>query len=145
MFSSYERKRKGCHCKAIRRRRFMVKCRIGVNATDCTSSMPNALKSNAKLNACVQARGIKKCHSYGVERNTTRIDRSEGKGDDLTANQQDCGDSVAINRPCVAHQKHVGGRTSARRKPYRNDTRKPSNRATNKRICTYKAITKEEN
>jgi len=70
--------------------------------------MPNALKSNAKLNAKlnarVRARGIKKCHSYGVERNTTRIDRSEGKGDDLTANQQDCGDSVAINRPCVAHQ-----------------------------------------
>jgi hypothetical protein len=39
----------------------------------------------------------------------------------------------------------VGGQTSARRKPYRNDTRKPSNRATNKRICKYKAITKEEN
>ena len=28
----------------------------------------------------------------------------DGKGDDLTANQRDCGDSVAINRPCVAHQ-----------------------------------------
>jgi hypothetical protein len=39
----------------------------------------------------------------------------------------------------------VGGRTSARRKPYKNDTRKPSNRATNKRICKYKAIIKEEN
>jgi hypothetical protein len=107
VLSSNERRRKGCRCKAIRRR-FVVKCRIGVNATDCTSSMPNALKSNAELNAelnaRVRARGIKKCHSYGVKRNTTRIDRSEGKGDDLTANQQDCGDSVAINRPCVAHQ-----------------------------------------
>ena len=53
-----------------RKKRFVVKCRIGVNATDCTSSMPNALKSNTKLNAelnaRVQARGIKKCHSYGV-------------------------------------------------------------------------------
>jgi hypothetical protein len=39
----------------------------------------------------------------------------------------------------------VGGRTSARRKPYRNDTRKPSNRTTNEGICKYKAITKEEN
>jgi len=81
-----------------------VKCRIGVNATDCTSSMPNALKSNAELNAelnaRVRARGIKKCHSYGVERNTTvRIDRSDGKGDDLTANQQDCGDSQPEENP----------------------------------------------
>jgi hypothetical protein len=101
----------------------VVKCRIGVNATDCTSLMPNALKSNAKLNAKlnarVRARGIKKCYSYSVKRNTTRIDRSEGKGDNLIANQQDCGDSVAINRPCVAHQKHVGGRTSAKRNPTR--------------------------
>jgi hypothetical protein len=39
----------------------------------------------------------------------------------------------------------IGGRTWARRKPYKNDTRKPSNRATNKRICKYKAITTEEN
>ena len=39
----------------------------------------------------------------------------------------------------------VGGRTLARRKPYKNDTRKPSNKATNKRVCKYKAITKEEN
>ena len=56
-----------------KRRRFVVKCRIGVNATDCTSSMPNALKSNAelnaKLNACMQARGIRKCYSYGVRCN----------------------------------------------------------------------------
>ena len=69
--------------QSCKRRRFVVKCRIGVNATDCTSSMPNALKSNAELNAelnaRVRARGIKKCHSYGVERNTTvRIDRSDG-------------------------------------------------------------------
>ena len=33
----------------------------------------------------------------------------DGKGDNLTANQQDCGDSVAINRPCVAHQICKGG------------------------------------
>jgi hypothetical protein len=39
----------------------------------------------------------------------------------------------------------VRGQTSARRKPYKNDTRKPSNKATNKRIYKYKAITKEEN
>jgi hypothetical protein len=39
----------------------------------------------------------------------------------------------------------VGGRTLARRKPYKNDTRKPRNKATNKRIYKYKAITKEEN
>jgi len=49
-----------------RKTRFIVKCRIGVNATNCTSSMPNALKSNAKLNARVRARGIKKCYSYSV-------------------------------------------------------------------------------
>jgi hypothetical protein len=59
--------------KAVCRRRFIVKCRIGINATDCTSSMPNALKSNAelnaKLNACMQARGIRKCYSYGVRCN----------------------------------------------------------------------------
>jgi len=82
---SYKKRRKGCRCKAICRR-FIVKCQIGVNATDYISSMLNALKSNAKLNARVQARGIKKCYSYSVGRNTTRIDRSEGKGDDLTAN-----------------------------------------------------------
>jgi hypothetical protein len=35
---------------------------------------------------------------------------------------------------------NVGGQTSARRKPYRNDTRKPSNRTTNEGICKYKAI-----
>jgi hypothetical protein len=34
----------------------------------------------------------------------------------------------------------VGGRTSARRKPYRNDTRKPSNKARSKRIYKHKAI-----
>jgi hypothetical protein len=34
----------------------------------------------------------------------------------------------------------VGGRISARRKPYRNDTRKPSNKARSKRICKHKAI-----
>jgi hypothetical protein len=62
------------------------------------------LESNKESNALARARNRKKCYSYGVERNTTRIDRSEGKGDDLTANQRDCGDSVAINRPCVAHQ-----------------------------------------
>jgi len=54
------------------KKRFVVKCRIGVNATDCTSSMPNALKSNAELNARVQARGIKKCYSYGVGCDATR-------------------------------------------------------------------------
>jgi hypothetical protein len=52
------------------KRRFVVKCRIGVNATDYISLMPNALKSNAKLNAKlnarVQARGIKKCYNYSV-------------------------------------------------------------------------------
>jgi hypothetical protein len=32
----------------------------------------------------------------------------------LTANQQEIVASFgAFNRPCVAHQKHVGGRTSA--------------------------------
>jgi hypothetical protein len=35
---------------------------------------------------------------------------------------------------------NVGGRTSARRKPYKNDTRKPSNKARSKRIYKYKAI-----
>jgi len=35
------------------------------------------------------------------------------------------------------------GRTSARRKPYRNDTRKPSNKARSKRICKHKATIKE--
>ena len=34
----------------------------------------------------------------------------------------------------------VGGRTTARRKPYRNDTRKPSNRTRSKRIYKHKAI-----
>jgi hypothetical protein len=34
----------------------------------------------------------------------------------------------------------VGGRTSARRKPYKNDTRKPSNKARSKRIYKHKAI-----
>jgi len=48
------------------KKRFVVKCQIGVNATDYISSMPNTLKSNAKLNARVQARGIKKCYSYSV-------------------------------------------------------------------------------
>jgi hypothetical protein len=36
----------------------------------------------------------------------------------------------------------IGGRTSARRKPYRNDTRKPSNRTRSKRIYKHKAIVK---
>jgi len=35
------------------KKRFIVKCRIGVNATNYISLMPNALKSNAKLNACI--------------------------------------------------------------------------------------------
>jgi hypothetical protein len=34
----------------------------------------------------------------------------------------------------------VGGRTLARRKPYKNDTRKLSNKARSKRIYKYKAI-----
>jgi hypothetical protein len=34
----------------------------------------------------------------------------------------------------------VGGRTSARRKPYKNDTRKPSNKTRSKRIYKHKAI-----
>jgi len=33
--------------------------------------MPNALKLNAKLNACMQARGIKKCYNYSVRCNAT--------------------------------------------------------------------------
>jgi hypothetical protein len=38
----------------------------------------------------------------------------------------------------------VGGRTSARRKPYRNDTRKPSNRTTSRtRIDISKNETKK--
>jgi len=37
----------------------------------------------------------------------------------------------------------VKGRTLARRKPYKNNTRRLSNRATSKRVCKYKAITKE--
>jgi hypothetical protein len=36
----------------------------------------------------------------------------------------------------------IGGQTLARRKPYKNDTRKPSNRIRSKRICKYKAIIK---
>ena len=71
MLSSNERRKGGCHCKAICRR-FVVKCRIGVNATDCISLMPNALKSNAELNARVQAWGIKKCYSYSIRCNATR-------------------------------------------------------------------------
>jgi hypothetical protein len=62
------------------------------------------LESNKESNALAQARNRKKCHSYSVECNTTRIDRSKGKGDDLTTNQRDYSDSIAINRPCVAHQ-----------------------------------------
>jgi len=38
---------------------------------------------------------------------------------------------------------NVGGRTLARRKPYRKDTRKPSKQAISERICKNKAITKE--
>jgi hypothetical protein len=34
----------------------------------------------------------------------------------------------------------VGGRTSARRKPYKNYTRKPSNKARSKRIGKHKTI-----
>jgi hypothetical protein len=34
----------------------------------------------------------------------------------------------------------IGGRTLARRKPYRNDTRKPSNKARSKRIYKHKVI-----
>jgi hypothetical protein len=34
----------------------------------------------------------------------------------------------------------VGGRISARRKPYKNNTRKPSNGARSKHICKHKAI-----
>jgi hypothetical protein len=34
----------------------------------------------------------------------------------------------------------IGGRTSARRKPYKNDTRKLSNKTRSKRIYKYKAI-----
>jgi hypothetical protein len=52
---------------------------------------------------------------------------------------------IAIRVKLKDFEDIVGGRTSAKRKPYRNDTRKLSNRATNKRICKYKAILKEEN
>jgi len=39
---------------------------------------------------------------------------------------------------------NVRGRTSARRKPYKNDTRKTSNKARSKRICKHKAIVKRK-
>jgi hypothetical protein len=99
-----------------------VKCRIGVNATDYTSSMPNALKSNAELNARVRARGIKKCHSYGVGCNATTVQvtikttTATATTRTLVCEPSDCGDFIAFNCPCVAYQKHVRGRTSARRK-----------------------------
>jgi hypothetical protein len=61
------------------KKRIVVKCRIGVNATDRTNAGSNielTVKSNtelnAELNARVRARGIKKCHSYGVGCDATR-------------------------------------------------------------------------
>jgi hypothetical protein len=38
----------------------------------------------------------------------------------------------------------IGGRTLARRKPYKNDIRKPSNRTRSKRIYKNKAIIKRK-
>jgi hypothetical protein len=64
------------------------------------------LESNKESNALARARNRRKCYSYGVEYNTTvRIDRSDGwQKRRLDCESRDCGDSVAINRPCVAHQ-----------------------------------------
>jgi len=111
---SCKRKRKGCCCKAICKR-FIVKCQIGVNATDCISSMPNALKSNAKLNAriecsCARAWGKKKCYSYGVGCDATTVQviiktiTATAITRTLVCKSRDCGDSIAFNCPCVAHQ-----------------------------------------
>jgi hypothetical protein len=47
---------------------------------------------------------------------------------------------IAIRVKLEDFEDIVGGRTSARRKPYKNDTRKPSNRTRSKRIYKYKAI-----
>jgi len=85
-----------------RKKRFVVKCRIGVNATDCTSSMPNALKSNAELNARARARSKRKCHSYSVGCDATTIQVTiktttvTATTRTLVCEPRDCGDSWSL-------------------------------------------------
>jgi hypothetical protein len=58
----------------------------------------------------------------------------------LSANQEIVATLGVFNRPCVAHQKHIGGRTSARRNPTGTI---PGNQAMEqqvKRICKTEAI-----
>ena len=56
MLLLYKRKRKeGCYYKAICKRRFVIKCQIRVNVTNCINLILNALKSNTKFNAKLNA------------------------------------------------------------------------------------------
>jgi hypothetical protein len=64
----------------------------------------------------------------------------------ITYNLIDLCDKSAYNGDnWVSYIGYCRGADLSQKKPYRNDTRKPSNRTTNEGICKYKAITKEEN